>query len=58
MTHHTEAAKNMLDASGLTVLLVTFAGWLPPIAAAFTIVVAAMRSYDWLEGRGWFKKRR
>ena len=49
MTHH-EAAK-ILDATSVTVAAGTVFGWLPSIAAAFTIIWTGLRIYEWFEAR-------
>ena len=43
--------KHGVDALAVGIAATTIVQLLPPIAAAFTIVVAALRIYDWIEGR-------
>lgn len=38
--------KHLFDAGSVATMIATFAGWLPSIAALFTIVWTALRIYE------------
>lgn len=54
--------KNMLkggvDAAAVCVTISTIMGWLPAIAALFTIVWTILRIAESLDNLGWIKLRR
>lgn len=53
----TDHVKHVVDAASIGTVVATFAGWLPAIAALFTIVWTLIRIYEtrtiqrWLHGK-------
>lgn len=45
--------KYGLDAAAAATAVGTIAGWLPPIAALFTIVWCGMQMWTWIRRREW-----
>jgi len=43
--------KNLIDLASFAVVLGTLAEWLPPLAAAASLIWTGMRIWDWLRGR-------
>lgn len=46
-----EHVKTAIDGASLGTVIATLAGWLPQIAALFTIIWTGIRIYDWLRDR-------
>ena len=46
-----ETAKHVADVAAGAVVIATLMAWLPPIAAALTILYTALRIYEWFEKR-------
>ena len=42
-----------LDAAAGGTAIATVAGWLPPVAALFTIIWLAMQMYGWVRRKDW-----
>ena len=49
-------AKVAMDIAAGSVMLATIAGWLPPIAAVFTIIWCGMQMYGWVRRKEWRPK--
>lgn len=43
--------KDLIDAASLALVIGTLAEWLPPVAAAISIVWTCLRIYDWWKAR-------
>ncbi len=43
--------KDMIDAASMALVIGTLAEWLPPVAAAISIVWTCLRIYGWWKGR-------
>lgn len=56
MTDHTEAIKHAADAASIGVAVGTVAGWLPAVAALFTIVWTGIRIFESRTMQRWLKK--
>ena len=59
--HHIQIAavlKHTADYLAVTITVATFTQWLPPIAAALTIVWTGIRIYDYFENRYLKKKNK
>lgn len=48
---NTHEVKNIVDAAAVGTTVGTLAGWLPNVAALFTIIWTGIRIYDWLRKR-------
>ena len=53
MTDHSEQIKSFVDVTSAGVAVGTIAGWLPHLAALFTIIWTGLRIYEWAEKRWW-----
>jgi len=51
-----EHAKNVVDAASITTILSVLAGWLPAVAALFTIIWTAIRIYETKTIQKWLHK--
>lgn len=58
MTEAPEHIKQLGDAISLAAVLGSIAGYLPAIAALFTIIWTAIRIYESATVQSWLKKRR
>jgi hypothetical protein len=53
-----ENAKAVLDGLSLATVVAALTAWLPPIAAALSIVWTAIRIYETKTVQGWIKRFR
>lgn len=56
LDHIPDAAKYGLDALAAAAVVGTFANFLPPIAALFTVIWCSLQIFGWIEAR--IEKRR
>lgn len=43
--------KNLIDLASYAVVISTLAEWLPPVAAAVSIIWTAIRFYEWWKNK-------
>ena len=55
MEHH-ETTKSIIDAISIGGVMATLAGWLPAIAALFSIIWSIIRIYESKTVQKWLKK--
>lgn len=48
MTDHASAAKHVMDAGAAATAFASFLGWLPSIAALFSIIWLSIQIGEWL----------
>jgi hypothetical protein len=51
-----EHAKTFIDGAAMTTVVASFMAWLPPTAAALSIVWTAIRIYETRTFQGWIKR--
>jgi hypothetical protein len=50
--------KNLCDGLSITTVIATFAGWLPNIAALFTVIWTVLRVYEMKTVQDWLVNRK
>jgi hypothetical protein len=58
MEPHAAATKTALDIASGAIVVVTWASWLPPVAALFSIVWTGIRIWETRTVQGWAQRRR
>ena len=51
-----DLTKGALDVASAGVVVSTLTAWLPPIAAAFSIIWCALRIYEWVINKRWLRR--
>lgn len=54
---YNEHTKHIIDGVSVSTVLATLAGWLPAIAALFSIAWTAIRIYETKTVQAWLEKR-
>lgn len=58
MNSNGELAKHVVDGFSLGTIVATIAGWLPDVAALFTVIWTALRIWETKTVQCWVKKHR